>query len=110
MVFSGLMQHPLSLEELLGKGELLIITIAIATDGASDLIGLRTRFQIPMVRIFALICCWICIIMVVLAASTYGFIMTGPQGLSRDLVAEGSLWIFGFALISSMFCKIGSEA
>ena len=98
----------LSLDALIGQGDLLLVTSAVCGAALSDLIGGHdSRFR--TLRLY----CGCSAGVVLLAAATWfaNVATTSNDGFPLDhhAIATGSLWLFGSALIAGLSCLIVVE-
>jgi nucleoside recognition membrane protein YjiH len=96
-----------SIEALFGKGELFIVSLAIAADGAGEIFYLRHRTH--WTHTVILIFCGLGFVMSILATGVYGSIVFSPTNLDPMVTARFSIWFCYVTILISGICKLGSE-
>lgn len=94
----------LTLVAVFGRGEMLLSALAIAADGASDMVGVQLSG-------YKLTICRLCIAMVVLIAIIYGLVTTGAVSTMGktpdvDVLAYYSLFLLFLAIAVSAPSKL----
>ncbi len=96
--------HQLTLVAVFGRGEMLLSALAIAADGASEMIGVQLSG-------YRLTICRLCVAMVVLIAIIYGLITTGTVSIvgktpDMEVLAYYSLLLLFLAVVVSAPSKL----
>ena len=107
VIFEILERRSISFESLFGGGELLLVAVAIAADGASELVGLKAKRGWEN---FALYSCFSCIFIIIVASAVYGQCASSSEQVDQSLVAFGSMWATVFSVAAGVSCKIASGA